>query len=177
MKKWTIVCALLLLISCGNPDPTYNPFDALFLVDVTELNRDKCDTVWGECGYISLAKDLGDHQVYYQVFWGEYEVLAKGMAIPLDTHMIKDSLTLSTKDDSIWFAIRSMPVDTESVDQILADYGLSRNADPHERSKFIWIYEDLDGNSYELKLSQDLEPYVLSITRDLRYYKATPGQK
>ena len=176
MNKWVVIPVLCTLISCGKPDPSYNPFDELFVVDVSSINEDKCDTVWGECGYINLTKDMGDHEVFYQVFIGEYHVYAKGMDIPLDTHPLKDSIKLST-EDSIWSAIISMPVDTERVDQILSDYGLSRNTDTHERSKFIWIYEDLDGNSYELILHQFSEPDLLHITRVLRYYKATPSQE
>jgi hypothetical protein len=62
----------------------------VFDVSISKLVNNGCDTLFGECGYISLTSKHEKFKTYYQVYTGDdfYTAVAKGFIYFIDTFPI-----------------------------------------------------------------------------------------
>lgn len=90
-----ITCCFTIIWSCKEK-PTYNPFDNQINIDKSELLKDGMDTIIDGCGYYSLGFTKRKFSPFYQFYFGNDKVLAKGFYYTIDTIISK-----TTNIDSI----------------------------------------------------------------------------
>lgn len=78
-----IVIASIIILQ--KPQPTHNPFDAVFNVSISTLEEQSYIREDIECGYANYIKSRPNGRVYYQVFIDQPDIVAKGCDIILDT--------------------------------------------------------------------------------------------
>lgn len=139
----------LILCSC-QPDPSYNPFDSSFDINVQSLIRDDCDTVSAGCGYFNLNKHFGNYSVYYQTYMEEPNtVVAKGMRIYLDTVAIR--YDMEHEHDSTMKFVWYTPIDTSKIDDLLKNFELKRSNQVNETlEEGVIVYENRNGVLFKL---------------------------
>jgi hypothetical protein len=174
MKHLAFLSIALMLFSCSSaPAPTYNPFDSLFDIDIAELQENGCDTIPVSCGYYNLTIEKKNHSVYYQVYLGEEEILAKGLWFFLDTIIqLLEWPTLET-EDSIEYKVYNTALDTVRIDNILAEYNLKRLPRVDGQGMNLWRYGGHD-EIFDLSIVENIDSETLVVFRWMGFYQSAP---
>jgi len=150
MQYMLLLSLIITLLPGCKPAPTYNPFDEVFEVRFSRSELQLWDTIWVECGYYNLTLDLKDHQIYYQYFIEEPQVLAKGLELVIDT--ITSSITPTKQNaDSLFTTMHGLPIDTNRIDLIFSAYGLMRQPD-EVTDDIYWYFCDQSGNKFQVEV-------------------------
>lgn len=95
-KSLNIICCLFLLLGCQQ-EPTYNPFDDQFNITRSQILEADLDTAIVGCGFYNLYPKNKRFTPFYQFYFGEEELQAKGFIYFIDTIHSKDYILDSVK--------------------------------------------------------------------------------
>ena len=175
MKKIAFILAITIsLVRCSQDQPTYNPFDSVFDVNLDEVIEGNCDTINAGCGYINLTVSKENHKVWYQVLRGETEVLAKGFYVFADSSITLSEWPNRESEDSIEHLIFTTPFDTNKIDSELINYQLTRLNRTELQSQNIWKYSN-GTDTFDLSIYESINPSTFTVTRELSCFMLKPG--
>jgi len=170
MNKIALILILILFISCKEK-PTYNPFDDQFNISVSQLVRDKYDTISAGCGYFNLTKNSGKFRPYYQIYADDFhKILAKGFTYEIDSFVIPkihDGALMQQQMDSI----RNLPFDKKTMNTELGKFGYQIIQQESDTLKII-NKDTKDTIITRIRLSTNL--HNRSIVRVIEYLKSKP---
>jgi len=178
MKIAISIFSTLLVLSSCKPEPTYNPFDSVFNIDVNELVENNCDTISAGCGYFNLSKNFGEYSVFYQInIEAPSVVLAKGLTLHVDT--ITTSKRKNDYVQSIDDLFENQPIDTLRIDLFLKRFQLRRNSarEQDEYSKHDLIYQNTSGNQFRFERIIELDSNELRAIRTYELFISAPQEK
>ncbi|MGH1338029.1 MAG: hypothetical protein ACRBFS_18050 [Aureispira sp.] len=151
LLSFIALCCSLFFLRCGPPQPTFNPFDPIFAVDMATLYKDSTLEIVGDCSAYRLIKDHGQHSTNYGIYIYPDRVMdsvvSKGLTIPLSTPYPikivspKGWVGLTPAQHNHTTAIKRLPFDTVKVDSILRIYELTRVETFSKRNTF-WDRDD-----------------------------------
>ncbi len=164
----------MIVTACGRKSPTLNPFDEVFDVEVSQLAELDCDTVSAGCGYFNLVYHKEDHDVYYQVYMDEGQVIAKGLTILVDS-MTLDVRSQREIDDNSAYQKRKSELDRSIADSVLASYGLSKVDPEPEDHDWSWVYSDEQRSTYSLTVQESWLPEMKKMIWEAKYFESKPS--
>lgn len=85
MKKFTYIICLLCILSSCRQEPSYNPFDNQFDLVTSEFSEADLDTAIVGCGFYNLYPRNKRFTPFYQFYFEEEALQAKGFVYFIDT--------------------------------------------------------------------------------------------
>ena len=157
-------------LSCSKPEPTFDPFDDVYNVNMNRVRSLSDTLVSAGCGFFNYMKTFDGFSVGYQFYVDDSEeVCAKVAGFMLDTIQY-------TGEDSGWWGCGDTCLDVDlslgRLNEVLLGFGLQ-----YQGKGTNWLeYFDSNGDLYELEASVWYDTTKEIGVRYVGYYTPSPAE-